>query len=175
MEVVIAFGGIVLGWILGAATEMWRESKRARIALMIIHNELLGNMAQLDLALRADVDEPPQPSRWYKRWKLTRTAWEQQGALAMLRLDGEDAWTVHGAYHALDASELLFDEAREGVVALGQAVGNLGDPAIAAANPAAAEQFASLDALSREKLRIQLDALSAAHQVLDRHLGLSHP
>jgi hypothetical protein len=90
----------------------------------------------------------------------------------MLRLSADDALAVHGAYHALDASELLLDEAREGVTALGQSVGNLADAEVAALHPDAAAQFARLDAESRQRLENQLDALWAAHAVLDRRLSL---
>jgi hypothetical protein len=51
MEVLIAIGLIVLGWGLGVGTQIWRDRRQARIALMLIHNELLGSIAQLDLAM----------------------------------------------------------------------------------------------------------------------------
>lgn len=175
MEAFIALSGVVLGWILGTATQALRDRRSARIALMLIHNELLGDIAQLDLAAsEGDAEAVPAPSHWYRRWKLSRAAWDQQGSIAMLRLEGDDAWKVYEAYHALDASQLLLDGTREGVVALGEAVGNLADPSVRAANPAAAAQFLSADADSREGLRNQLAALHAAHAVLDRHLGISH-
>lgn len=175
MDAGIALGGVVLGWVLGAGTQWWRDRRQATIALTLIHNELLGNIAQLDLALTSGAGvTPPQPSHWYKRWKLSRTAWEQQGGVAMLLLNGEDAWKVHAAYHALDAGELLFEETREAVVALGRAVGNLGDPEIVKLNPVPAKQFADLDAEARRKLGIQLDQLHESHEVLDHNLRLGH-
>lgn len=173
MDALIGLSGVVLGWGLGAGTQIWRDRRQAKIALTLIHNEILGNIAQLDLALTSGADgAPPRPSHWYKRWKLSRTAWEQQGAVGMVLLDGNDAWKIHGAYHALDAADLLFDEAREGVVALGQAVGDLSSPDIAKRNPEAFEMFTRLDADSRRKLQVQLEALHDAHDVLDRHLRL---
>jgi hypothetical protein len=157
MEALTAFGGIALGWVLGAGTQIWRDRRQARIALTLVHNELLGIIAQLDLAMRTGANAKPlRTSHWYKRWKLSRTAWEQQGAVAMLDLDGDEAWEIHNAYHALDAAELLFEETREAVIALGEAVGNLGDPKIASSNPQEAATFARLDAEAREKLGIQI-------------------
>ena len=175
VEALVAFGGILLGWGLGAGTQMLRDRRQTRVALALIHNELLGTIAQLDLAAQADAPGLGlRPARWYKRWKLARTAWDQHGAVAMLSLDADDATKVHAAYHALDAAELLFEEAREAVIALGQAVGNLADVDVASQNPEAATQFAELDARAREKLETQLTALHEAHDVLDSRLGLSH-
>lgn len=173
MEALFAFGGIVLGWVLGAGTQLWRDHRHARIALTLIHNEIVGNIAQLELARNEDADlEPRRPSHWYKRWKLSHTAWNQQGAIAMLRLDGNDAWTVHEAYHALDAADVLLQQAREGIIALGEAVGNLGDRSVAENNPGPAADFAAFDAECRERIGTQLSVLHAAHALLDRHLGL---
>lgn len=61
----IAFGGVVLGWVLGAGTQLLRDRRQAQIALMLIHNELIGNIAQLDLAQTQGIeDEGVYLSHW---------------------------------------------------------------------------------------------------------------
>jgi hypothetical protein len=169
MEALIALGGVALGWGLAAGTQIWRDRRQARIALNLVHNELLGNIARLDLARRGgDDDEPPSPSHWYKRWKLSRTAWDQHGGAAMQLLDKEAAMCVQDAYHALDAAELLFEEARDAVAEFASA----DRPTTELVEFAAA--FARLDTASREKIGIQLAALERAHAALDRRLRLEH-
>jgi hypothetical protein len=162
----IAFGGVVLGWVLGAATQLLRDRRQAQIALMLIHNELIGNIAQLDLAQNAGVDEDDRVhlSHWARRWRLSRSAWDQQGAMALTRLDADAAWKVQDAYHALDAAELLLEAAREGVIAL------RGADLPAPENADAVARLATTDAESREKLGVQLRALFEAEEALNRAL-----
>jgi hypothetical protein len=165
LEALIAFGGVVLGWLLGAGTQIVRDRRQAAIALALVQNELLGNVAQLELALEWGVEEEGvRPTSWLKRWKLSRMAWEQHGPAAMTLLDAADAWKVHQAYHALDAAELLFDEAREAVAELKQV------DLVASENAARVREIAALDAEARKKLELQIRALWDAAEVVDRPL-----
>jgi hypothetical protein len=169
MEGLLVLAGVVLGWLLGVGTQLWRDRRQARIALTLVHNELLGNIAQLDLAHRTGIEEDGtlRPSHWYKRWRLSRTAWEQHGAVALSGLGEDGIWALQEAYHALDAAELLLEEAREGVIAVREV--DLSAPE----NAALAARAASADADSRERLGIQLAALRKAHDAVDRKLGLA--
>jgi hypothetical protein len=120
IEGLFALGGVALGWLCGAATQIWRDRGQARIALTLVHNELLGNIAQIDLAQRMGIDEHGtiQLSHWYRRWRLSRRAWDQHGPIVLGKLDDRAAFAVQGAYHALDAAELLNDASREAVIAV---------------------------------------------------------
>jgi hypothetical protein len=161
----IAFGGVALGWVLAAGTQLLRDRRQAEIALMLVNSELIGNIAQLDLARRPSGDEGEvHLSHWYKRWKLSRAAYDQQGALALMRLDAEGVAKVQDGYHALDAAELLLEEAREGVTAV------RGADLSAPENAEAVARLVEFDATSRAKLRIQLNALVEAQRVVNRAL-----
>lgn len=161
----IAFGGVVLGWVLGAGTQLLRDRRQAQIALMLIHNELIGNIAQLDLAQTQGIeDEGVYLSHWSRRWRLSRSAWDQQGAMALTRLDADAALKVQDAYHALDPAELLLEAAREGVIAV------RGADLSAPENADAVAQLAATDAESREKLGVQLKALFEAEEAVNRAL-----
>ena len=150
MEALIAFGGVVLGWLLGAGTQIVRDRRQAAIALALVQNELLGNVAQLELALEWGVEEEGvRPTSWLKRWKLSRMAWEQHGPAAMT---------------LLDAAELLFDEAREAVAEIKQV------DLVAPENAARVREIAALDAEARKKLELQIRALWDAAEVVDRPL-----
>jgi hypothetical protein len=162
----IAFGGVVLGWILGAGTQYLRDRRQAQIALMLINNELIGNIAQLDLAQNAGIDEDGRVhlSHWARQWRLARNAWDQQGGTALTLLGGDAARKVQNAYHALDAAELLLEAAREGVIAL------RGADLSAPENADAVAQLATTDAESREKLGVQLRALFEAEKAVTQAL-----
>lgn len=156
---------MLLGWLLGAGTQFLRDRRQAQIALMLVGNELIGNIAQLDLAQRLGADDHGvHTSHWLRRWRLSRTAYDQQGAMAFTLLDAEDIAKLQDAYHALDAAELLLEAAREGVIELHGT-----DPRQPRTWTRALTSL-EVDAESREKLGIQLDAPFKAHEVVNRAL-----
>jgi hypothetical protein len=165
MEALLVAFGVVLGWVLAEGTQLLRDRREAHMALVLVHNELLGNIAQLDLARRTSTDEEqPELRRWFKRWRLSRAAYDRQGALALTRLDADGVAILQDAYHALDAAGLLLDEAREGVIAAG------GLDLSAPENADALARVMRADAQAREKLGIQIDALVQAQDVVNRAL-----
>ena len=169
MEGLFALGGVALGWLLGVGTQIWRDRRQERIALSLLHNEVLGNIAQLDLARRMGVDASGtiQLSHWERRWRLSRQAWDRHGATAMGALDDDAIAAVQDSHHALDAAELLLEEGREAVIAVRELELTTGD------NAAAVDRVETEDAGRRERLGVQLDALHKAHEAIDQKLGLS--
>jgi hypothetical protein len=161
----IALGGVLLGWALAAGTQILRDRRQAQLALMLVHNELLGNTAQLDLAQRPDPEgEDLRLSRWMRRWRLSRAVWDQQGAMALSLLDADAVRKVQDAYHALDAAEIALEEAREGVIAV------KGIDLSAPENAEAVAALAAADAETRERLEFHATAMLEAAETLNRAL-----
>lgn len=93
MDALVAFAGVVLGWVLAVGTQTWRESLKARDAARIIEAELAANL-------------------WFvehdERRPIERRAWEAYG-MAMLRLvdDYSDAALLIAAYGHLEEAHSM--------------------------------------------------------------------
>jgi hypothetical protein len=101
MDALVGFAGVVLGWLLAAGTQTWRESLAARDAARMIEAELAANVWH--------VRHPEKP------WTIQRGAWEAYGiaAIRLVRGYGDAALLIAAYGHLEEALGLVGREDAE--------------------------------------------------------------
>jgi hypothetical protein len=103
VEVGIAFAGILLGWLLSLASQVWIERRTARRAGRLVTIELMANASTLKHAAETPV------RRWGERPMIRTTAWESQAMTVQAILNEDEAKTLMEAYHGLSNAQRIFD------------------------------------------------------------------
>ncbi|TFV51653.1 hypothetical protein [Blastococcus sp. TF02A-35] len=101
MATALALAGVVLGWLLSAATEALRRRREGRIAARMVYVELLENKHSLEQAIGSGGDMPAPPRY---------TAWEGH-APALLHDDrsGELSLAVLTAYSSVRSDAAMVE------------------------------------------------------------------
>lgn len=103
MEVATAFAGIILGWALGLASQVWMEKRRARRAARLVTIELLKNGVVLDTARTKAVYD------WVARPGLQTSVWEAHATDVLGLLGDQETETVQRAYIGLGDAQRVVD------------------------------------------------------------------
>ena len=103
VEVAIGFTGILLGWFLGVATQMWMERRTARRAGKLITTELMANASTLERTAKTSIQQ------WGDKPTVSTEAWKAHAMNVLAILNEDEAQRLLEAYHALGNAQRMID------------------------------------------------------------------